>query len=133
MYLLLVTQKGRESDVMGEITLEQIQGFLVWIIGFVTVLYTVYKTIKQTVHSSFEPVNKKIDNLEISLKKEIQKSDMNSTKNFLVARLEDLKHGDGLDEISKERFFEQYEHYKQLGGNSYIANEVDKLRKEGKL
>ena len=41
--------------------------------------------------------------------------------------------GNPLDDISKQRFYEQYEHYTRLGGNSYVSSEVERLRKEGKL
>ena len=36
-------------------------------------------------------------------------------------------------EIETERFWEQYEHYKKMDGNSYIKEWVAKLQKKGWL
>ena len=107
---------------MENITIGQINGFLVYVVGLVGVLTTVYTTIKKGIEKGFKPINDKID-----------KVDLNATKNYLVARISDIKHGQPLDDISKERFVEQYDHYVSLKGNSYITLEVDKLKKEGKL
>lgn len=59
--------------------------------------------------------------------------DMESTKNYLVTYLSDIERGKALDEIEKERFYEQYQHYCNLGGNSYIKNKVDQMRGKGWL
>ena len=58
---------------------------------------------------------------------------MENCKNFLVSFLARCDRGEYIDEIEKERFWEQYEHYRELGGNAYIGNKVESLRKEGKL
>lgn len=107
---------------MENITLGQINGFLVYIVGLIGVITTVYKTVKTGIDKGFKPLNDKID-----------KVDMNATKNFLVARISEIKAGAELDDISKERFIEQYDHYKSMGGNSYIKLEVEKLQKENKI
>lgn len=118
---------------MEGITLGQISLAIGFIVAFVGGVKYILSDMKKITEKALKPTNDKIDAMEKRLTKEIQKSDLNATKNFLVARLQDLKDGHGLDDISKERFFEQYEHYKSLGGNSYISNEVDRMRKEGKL
>jgi hypothetical protein len=107
---------------MGNWTIDQINGVLVYLMGLVGVLTTVYTTIKKGIDKGFKPINDKID-----------KVDMNSTKNYLVARISDIKQGQVLDDISRERFIEQYDHYVHLKGNSYITLEVEKLKKEGKI
>ena len=56
-----------------------------------------------------------------------------SDKNFLVRFLADIEQGNLVDEVEKERFYEVYKDYKELGGNSYIQHKVEKLQKEGKL
>lgn len=118
---------------MEQITLGQISfaiGFIVALVGGVKYIIS---DMKKVVDKALEPTNKKIDTLEKNLSLQIKNSDMNATKNFLVARLQEMKSGQELDDISKERFFEQYKHYQQLGGNSYIENEVNRMQKEGKL
>ena len=58
---------------------------------------------------------------------------MATSKNFLVAKIAEVDKGNKLDEIEKERFWEQYEHYSKIGGNSYIQRKVDELKESGKL
>lgn len=108
--------------MMDNVTLGQIRDIVLWIVAFSGGLATIIKVIKSTISKAFVPIEKKIDIV-----------DLNATKNYLVARLAELKDGTGLDDISRERFFEQYEHYKKLGGNSYITHEVEILQREGKL
>ena len=38
-----------------------------------------------------------------------------------------------MPEIEKERVWESYGRYRELGGNSYIKEKVEKLKQEGKL
>lgn len=68
------------------------------------------------------PINKRLNDIELS-----------SDKNFIVRFLADIEQGNEIDEVEKERFFEIYERYKELGGNSYVSHKVEKLKKEGKL
>ena len=117
---------------MDTITLGQISvaiGFFVALIGGVKYILT---DMRKLINKALEPTNKKIDELDEKLMSEIKSTDMDSTKNFLVAQINNAKRGD-MDEISKQRMFEQYEHYLKCGGNSYIKNEVDKLKKEGRI
>ena len=77
---------------------------------------------------------KKITSMESNLKEEMKKIDMNSTKNFLVARINEIEQGQKLDSITMERFWEQYEHYtKDLDGNTYIKTRVEHLKKKKKI
>ena len=108
---------------MQNLTLGIISNEIIWVIGFVTAIYTIVRTIKGSIKAGFAPIEKKID-----------KVDMNATKNFLVSKIADLKKGEGLDDVSRERFYEQYRHYTEdLHGNSYIKREVERLEKDGKL
>ena len=106
---------------MDDITLGQISNLMLWVIGFGTATLTIVKAVKSTIAKSFEPIDKKIDNV-----------DLNSTKNFLVRCIADLDK-EGMDAVTRMRFYEQFEHYQKLGGNSYIRDEVERLKKEGKL
>ena len=69
-----------------------------------------------------KPINNRLNEIEIS-----------SDKNFIVRFLADIEQGNTVDEVEKERFYEIYRRYKELGGNSYVEHKVDKLQKEGKL
>lgn len=65
---------------------------------------------------------KRIDNVQLL-----------SDKNFLVSFLARVENSLIIDEVEKERFYEVYKDYRDLGGNSYIQHKVEKLQKEGKL
>ena len=111
-----------------------------WIVGSVAVLVALikglkylHKTTKEWVASllkePFDGINKRIDELT----KKVDDVDIATSKNFLVAKIAEVDKGNKLDEIEKERFWEQYEHYKKIGGNSYIQRKVDELKESGKL
>lgn len=107
---------------MENITLGQISIWLAFAIGLYTSVKFIVNEMGKAIDKGLEPINKKIDTV-----------DMNATKNFLVSQIHDIKKGETLDDISLERFTEQYDHYRALGGNSYIVNEVEKLKKANKL
>lgn len=108
---------------MGEITLNQIRDFFLWIIAFGTATITIVKAVQKAIDKGFMPIEKKID-----------KVDMNATKNYLVQQIGEIDRNGYIDGATKVRFYEQMQHYeKDLKGNSYIKDEVDRLKKEGKL
>lgn len=77
---------------------------------------------KKILDKTLKPIIDKIDNVRLL-----------SDKNFLVSFLARVENGLIIDEVEKERFYEVYKDYRELGGNSYIAHKVEKLQKEGKL
>lgn len=96
-----------------------IVAFLVAIIGGFEFLYVRFNKLFD---KKLQPLNSKIDNIELS-----------NAKNFIVRTLADIEAGVFIDEVVKERFYENYEVYQKLGGNSYVKHKVEKLREEGKL
>lgn len=108
---------------MGNITLNQIRDFFLWIIAFATATWTIVKAVSKAIDKGFKPINDKID-----------KVDKNATMNYLVARLDEVDKGTKLDGVNRMRFYEEYEHYtKDLKGNTYIHDEFERLKREGKL
>lgn len=113
---------------MNEITLGQISNFMLWIIGFGGSTVAIVTAVKKAIRKGFEPIEKKIDNV-----------DLNATKNYLVQMISEVDRNGKIDDASKIRFWEQYEHYTKpkseggLQGNSYIKEEVNRLKKEGKI
>ena len=62
------------------------------------------------------------------------KEDKEKTKNFLVARLNEIENGETWSEIERQRFYEQYDHYtNDLNGNTYIKKAVEVHEAEGKI
>lgn len=62
---------------------------------------------------------------------EINKVQLDNCKNYLVQAISKLRFGNKLSAVEKERFFENYDTYTKLGGNSFIHTETEKLKKEG--
>lgn len=98
------------------------------------------KVFKKILDKSLKPFSDKIDKLEearveqhADTIKRIDNVQLLSDKNFLVSFLARVENGLIIDEVEKERFYEVYKDYRDLGGNSYIAHKVEKLQKEGKL
>lgn len=95
---------------------------------------------KKILNKTLKPFSDKIDKLEearieqhADTIKRIDNVQLLSDKNFLVSFLARVENNLIVDEVEKERFYEVYKDYRELGGNSYIAHKVEKLQKEGKL
>lgn len=119
---------------MNNITLEQAGAWLAFIVailgGIKYLKNTLTDTIKESVKSEFDSVKKDIDGLQ----KELLKTDREKTKNYLVARLAEIEKGEKWSDVERQRFFEQYDHYRNdLNGNTYIERSVTQLEKEGKI
>ena len=117
---------------MENITIGQISIFIAFLVALVKGIEYLFqkfqKTAQEWLKKGLEPINTKLDGID----KKIDSVDMNSTKNFLIARFEDVNRNE-IDETTRQRLYEQYEHYIKLGGNSYIKERFDELHKEGKI
>ena len=117
-----------EQITLGEIGIAV--AFLVALISGLGYLVTqVKKWITKLLEQQFQEIYDRIDNLQ----KQMEIVDMESTKNYLVGFLSDVEKGAMIDEIQKERFYEQYEHYQKAGGNSYIKQKVEQLQSKNYL
>ena len=74
-------------------------------------------------------LSSKIDNLE----KRLDDVDLENCKNYLFTFLSEFKRGEVKDEIEKQRFWEEFSHYVDRGGNSYIKRDVEELKKKGSI
>ena len=78
----------------------------------------------------------KIANKQNAKKEDLQKCidevQIDNCKNFLVQIISAAERRE-LSQAEKERFWEMYDKYIALGGNSYIHSETERLKKEGKL
>jgi hypothetical protein len=95
---------------------------------------------KQILDKTLKPFNDRMDTMDKTREEQHQDTiqqinnvQLYSDKNFLVRFLADIEQDNQIDEVEKERFYEVYKNYKDLGGNSYIQHKVEKLQKEGKL
>lgn len=62
----------------------------------------------------------------------INKVQLDNCKNYLVQQISAADRRD-LSNAEKERYWENYDTYIKLGGNSYIHSETERLKNEGKL
>ena len=119
--------------MMDHITLELIGEFIAFLVALVGGLGYLNKTLRnwlsKLVLEQQDTINEKLDDMADQL----TRVDIESTKNFLVQYIADVEQGDKVSETEIQRFWEQYEHYTSVGGNTYIKERVDKLKKEGKL
>lgn len=107
---------------MEQITLEQIATWVAFLAAFGGSVAAIIRGVNKAVSKLLEPLSKQIENV-----------DRENCKNFLVTFLAETERGQEHDQIELERFHEQFEHYKSIGGNSYIKDKVQKLQKAGKL
>ena len=119
--------------LMQTVTLGEIGMTLTFIVGLLTAIGYLKEKGKNLINSSIKADLKSIGDKIDKLDKKVDSVDMNSTKNFLVARLSEIESGQKMDEIERERFWEQYEHYQKIGGNSYVHEKVEKLKESGFL
>lgn len=83
---------------------------IILIASLITAVTTIIVAMQKILKKMFEPVNSKIDGLDLA-----------QARNYLVDFLADIDNGEKKDECQIERAYELYDHYtKDLGGNSYI-------------
>lgn len=118
---------------MENITIGYIIGGVVLLAGFIKGVTELKKSIKEWISGllkeSFDSLSAKLTTLQ----ERVDEIDVSTCKNFLVARLAEIERGHELDEIETERFWEQYEHYLAIGGNTYIKRKVEQFKAEGKI
>lgn len=118
---------------MEDITLGQFGNWITLIVGLVVGISVIYKSLKTLItkmlENEFKEVNEKLDQVGAR----IDAVDVETCKNFLVTELAELDKGLSMDEVEIIRFYEQYDHYLKVGGNSYIKRKVEAMELEGKL
>lgn len=87
------------------------------------------KYISGQLKDEFAELNQRLDHIDGRL----DTVDMEACKNYLVTFLSRVERDIAVDEIERERFWEQFAHYEKMGGNSYIKQKVNKLQAEGEL
>lgn len=87
------------------------------------------KGISKVVRESVEPVEKEIKNLRT----DINSVKFDNCKNYVVDFLSKVEEDRKITNDELERFYENYQLYTDMGGNSYVHNWVERLKAEGKL
>lgn len=106
---------------MENITIGEIIGAVILIGGFIGSYSKIKGVITDTISKTLQPINNKIDNLELS-----------STKTDLVNFMSQVENG----QVSTEQIenaYQLFDRYEALGGNGFIHSKWEKLKKEGKI
>lgn len=99
--------------------MNNIANTIILVASLTTAVTTIIISMQKILKRMFEPVNKKIDGLDLS-----------QARNYLVDFLADIENGEKKDECQIERAYELYDHYtKDLHGNSYIHAKWEKVMK----
>lgn len=106
---------------MDNITLGQVAIALAFLVGLIGSIEFIYVRLKKAINKTLEPMNKKISNFELS-----------SIKTDLVNFM-GLAENNSISTEQQIIAHELYDHYCELGGNSYIHDKFEKLTKEGKI
>lgn len=118
---------------MESITLGEITNVLMFLAGILAsggaIAGFMSKRFGKVIEKQLKPMSDKIEAVQMS----IDEVDMSNCKNYLVQIISILEAGGTVDKVALERFWENYDHYTKMGGNSYIHTAVERLKKEGKL
>lgn len=100
------------------------------IIGSIGILYgAVKKLLTGMLKDQTTDISKQISGLS----DRVDGMRMDQCKNFIIACISDIEHGQTLTEMQMQRFSECYDYYIAHKGNGYIRGKVTKLQEAGKL
>lgn len=118
---------------MEGITLGEIAGWLAFIASIIGSVVVISKVIAQSAYKwhkgEMKPIIDKLDDISDKLKN----VEIDNCKNYIVNFLSKIEAGDMVTNDSMRRFWENYNLYQSLGGNSYVHEWVERLKAEGKL
>lgn len=114
--------------MIGNWTVEQISVSLALIVGIIGSVVYLKNKVKEWIEDLLEKKFKAIDTRFDDIEGKIDKVDMETCKNFLVRFLADVENGSDILPQETQRFWEEYQHYIDKDGNSYIKEWVNKLK-----
>lgn len=124
-----------ESITIGQIAVA-VAFIAALITGGVKIKDAVKKWLTNTLKESFDAQKRETDEIKRTvedIKGQLDKVDIENCKNYLVTFLAETERGEVKDEIELQRFYEEYEHYVEKGGNSYVKEKFAKLKQKGYL
>lgn len=128
-------------EAVEHMTLGDIVGMIVFFAGAITAGTVIAKFFTKRVEDIVEKQVKLItpsaEQLTIEMAKlaeQVKIVDINECKNYLQQTISAIEAGQEVDEVTKIRFGEVYDHYcNELHLNSWVHSAYEKLKKEGKL
>lgn len=113
---------------MESITIGQMAAALGFIVAIIAGVTSLKKSIKSGIESALKDKFDELEKTNKEILKRLDAVDIENCKNFLVTFLAEVARGEMKDETELQRFWEEFEHYQKLGGNSYIRNKVEELK-----
>jgi len=113
---------------MEQITVGQIAVGVAFVVALIAGVTSLKKSIKGWIEAALKD---RFDALEKSQKEilaRLDTVDIENCKNYLVTFLSEVARGEVKDETEIQRFWEEFQHYSEKGGNSYIRHKVDELK-----
>lgn len=111
------------KNLIEQITVADIVGFIIGLVAFAKAVEYIVSVLSSnflnTVRKSIEPISRRLDDI-----------DKEQCKNYLINCFHEDRE---LSEFEKQRVHEVYQHYRELGGNSYIKEEFERMQDEGKF
>lgn len=118
---------------MGAITLQDIATALAFLVALGGSIVAIVKAIKSILKKLFDEQTNGINERLDKVNKRLDKLDMDNCQNYIVQSLSAAEKGIILTTEEKMRLAEEFEHYTQLGGNSYIKEWHERLKTGGKI
>lgn len=78
-------------------------------------------------------LDKKIEKMQEDNKKDMLEHTLDADKTYLINFLSDLENGIKKTDIQIKRTYEVYERYRKNGGNSYVHDKWEEVKKKGLL
>lgn len=107
--------------------------WLAFIVTFIGSILAILRYAKQVNNKILEPLNEKLNVMDKEHLKKIELLELNSIKTDLVNFINDVEHNVPKSQIQKLNAHELYDRYSELGGNSYVHDHWEKLKREGKV
>ena len=118
---------------MSDWTLGYIAEGVVFLAGFLGALGVLNSTLKKWLSKVMSEQTKAISDQMNQMLVHLDNIDKETTKNYLVQFISEVKRGEMINETERQRFYEEYEHYIDLKGNTYIMTEIEALKKKGMI
>lgn len=118
------------KEFIDQIKVADVVGLIIGVASFIKAVEYLFKefynNINYSIKKNTEPLNERLEIIENNL----NKIDKEQCKSFLT---QCFNADHELSETERQRVYEVYQHYRELGGNSYIKEEFEKMQDEGKL
>ena len=83
--------------------------------------------------NNIDDINQKLDFMRNESKKDMLEHTIDADKTYLINFLSDLENGVPKTEVQIKRTYEIYERYVNNGGNSYVHDKWEEVKKKGLL